>query len=31
MKDMDPQRFDLSVDDDTEFRSRCEGIIPFFH
>ena len=22
--DMDPKRFVLSVDDDTEFRSRCE-------
>jgi hypothetical protein len=27
---MGPKRFALSVDDDTEFRSRCEWIIPFF-
>jgi hypothetical protein len=27
---MGPKRFVLSVDDDTEFRSRCEWIIPFF-
>ena len=24
LEDMDPKRFVLSVDDDTEFRSRCE-------
>jgi hypothetical protein len=24
LEDMDPRRFVLSVDDDTEFRSRCE-------
>ncbi len=27
---MGPKRFVLSVDDDTEFRSRCEWIIPFY-
>jgi hypothetical protein len=26
-----PKRFVLSVDDDTDFRSRCEWIIPFFY
>jgi hypothetical protein len=30
LEDMVPKRFVLSVDDDTEFRSRCESIIPFF-
>ena len=30
LEDMGPKRFVLSVDDDTEFRSRCEWIIPFF-
>ena len=34
LEGMGPKRFVLSVDDDTEFRSRCEchrGIIPFFY
>ena len=30
LEGMGPKRFVLSVDDDTEFRSRCERIIPFF-
>ncbi len=30
LEGMVPKRFVLSVDDDTEFRSRCEWIIPFF-
>ena len=30
LEGMGPKRFVLSVDDDTEFRSRCEWIIPFF-
>jgi hypothetical protein len=29
LEGMDPKRFVLSVDDDTEFRSRCEWKIPF--
>jgi hypothetical protein len=31
LEGMRPKRFVLSVDDDTEFRSRCEWIIPFFY
>ncbi len=30
LEGMGPKRFVLSVDDATEFRSRCEWIIPFF-
>jgi hypothetical protein len=30
LEDMGPKGFVLSVDDDTEFRSRCERIILFF-
>ncbi len=31
LEGMGPKRFVLSVDDDTEFRSRCEWIIPLFY